>query len=417
MPINQHTALTRNSEERVLSQTHHIKGSATTTRPSQSLDEVEAEERHGGQYHLRHHLSGCAQTLHVVDFSEIASPNTASTDSTASLMSNEIAQQSTTLATHVQAGDSPVEFIVSATLPQPPFVEIISNLQNVNTTSDASEDLLLGNPQTSNAKFIPGEVETDSEYGSITTSSENVEINLQHVVVNNSVQYDNWQINDSIKTQLNVNGQLVINDSLVENSTLLIQQLQISADSHYQFNMRMIMDDNSEPPAFALNIDGEEIPLTAIRVAEGYQLHGELVSSNTNTKTISLVAKSPLPSGHHLYIDHPVFEIMLPKPVSVHLPEEPVFDFAAITVIEPEIISNKAEVTFTDKNLLVDVHAELAITPAVEPSEAMADITLDSISGDVKAEDWNTIATNESVVLMIMPTEVELQINPLEEQL
>lgn len=33
-----------------------------------SLDANEAKERHGAQYHLRHHLSGCAQTLHIVDF-------------------------------------------------------------------------------------------------------------------------------------------------------------------------------------------------------------------------------------------------------------------------------------------------------------------------------------------------------------
>ncbi|MBB3306707.1 MULTISPECIES: hypothetical protein [unclassified Enterobacter] len=33
-----------------------------------SLDTNEAKERHGAQYHLRHHLSGCAQTLHIVDF-------------------------------------------------------------------------------------------------------------------------------------------------------------------------------------------------------------------------------------------------------------------------------------------------------------------------------------------------------------
>ncbi|MRS21296.1 hypothetical protein GJV08_19185 [Enterobacteriaceae bacterium RIT692] len=417
MPVTQHTALTLNNEDLALSQTHHLKDYVAISKSSQSLDEVEAEERHGGQYHLRHHLSGCSQTLHVIDFSEIVASGSASADSTLSLMPNENAQQTTAMAANTHIGDSPVELLAATVMPQPLPAEFASNIQNGNVTFDASEDIKLSRQQTANETITLRELNAITEYNPITSSAENLENSVKPGAVDNNMQYDNWQINDYIEAQLNENGQLVINDSLVENSTLLTQQLQISADSHYQFNMRMIMDDNSEPPAFSLNVDGQEIPLTAIRMAEGYQLHGELVSSNTDTKTISLVAKSPLPSGHHLYIDHPVFEIMLPKPVSVHLPEEPVFDFAAITVIEPEIISNKAEVTFTDKNLLVDVHAELAITPAVEPSEAMADITLDSISGDVKAEDWNTIATNESVALMIMPTEVELQINPLEEQL
>ncbi|SFJ30428.1 hypothetical protein SAMN05518863_10160 [Candidatus Pantoea symbiotica] len=417
MPVTQHTALTLNNEDLALSQTHHLKGYAAISKSSQSLDEVEAEERHGGQYHLRHHLSGCSQTLHVIDFSEIVASGSAPADSTLSLMPNENAQQTTAMAANTHIGDSPVELLAATVMPQPLLAEFASNIQNGNVTFDASEDIKLSRQQTANETITLRELKAITEYNPITSSAENLENSVKPGAVDNNMQYDNWQINDSIETQLNENGQLVINDSLVENSTLLTQKLQISANSHYQFNMRMIMDDHSEPPAFSLNVDGQEILLTAVRVAEGYQLRGEFTSSDTDTKTISLVAKSPLASGHHLYIDHLVFEVMLPKPVSVHLPEETVFDFAAITVIEPEIISNKAEVTFTDKNLLVDVHAELAITPAVEPSEAMADITLDSISGDVKAEHWNTIATNESVALMIMPTEVELQINPLEEQL
>lgn len=416
MPITQQRALTPNNEERV-SSTTHPKNSAETTKPTKLLDETEAEERHGGQYHLRHHLSGCAQTLYTVDFEEIINPVSASSDSSSPLMPNDIAQQNSTVAASAHNLNASAELSLSPGTSQPLPIEIAASALGGETTSNIQAGEVLNTPHGLNEISLSGEFTAPSEDSPIIAISENLESSAQLGITDSVAQYDGWQINSAIAIQLNEGGQILVDDSLVENSTLLTQQLQISADSHYQFNMRMIMDDNSEPPAFALNIDGEEIPLTAIRVAEGYQLHGELVSSNTDTKTISLVAKSPLPSGHHLYIDHPVFEIMLPKPVSVHLPEEPVFDFAAITVIEPEIISNKAEVTFTDKNLLVDVHAELAITPAVEPSEAMADITLDSISGDVKAEDWNTIATNESVALMITPTEVELQINPLEEQL
>lgn len=414
MPVTQHITLTPEVDERDASIAHRVISATSTVKPAKMLDEVEAEERHGGQYHLRHHLSGCAQTLYTVNFNELITPIVSSAESNTVLLLDNSAQDSASMSIITPSIETSLLFAP---------VETTQSLDPALFTSEVSENapvstlsgLLSGD--TTLATATPTQFNAIQENSPLTAITENLENTTQSVTANNLEQFAGWQVNSALSAQFNESGQLLLDDTLVENSTLLTQQLQVIADSHYQFDMKMMMDDNSEPPSFALNIDGQEIPLTAVRIAEGYLLHGKFTATETESTSISLIVKSKIAAGYQLFLDHPTFEVMPLPAVEVHLAVEPVFDFSAITVVKTDTVDKQADSSVPAKNVLVEVHADLMINPVVEPSETSLDITLESLAGSHKAEDWNAIETHASITDIAIPSEFELQINPLEEHL
>lgn len=416
MPVTQHITLTSEVDERDASIAHRVTSATSAVKPTKMLDEVEAEERHGGQYHLRHHLSGCAQTLYTVDFNELLTPTVSSAESNTALLLNNSAQDSASMSIITPSVETslsltPVE--TTQSLDPALFTSEVSENAPVSTLNEPLPD----DTSLMHATATPAQFNAIPENSPLTAITENLENTPQSVTANNLDQFAGWQVNSALSAQINEGGQLLLDDKLVENSTLLTQQLQMSADSHYQFDMKMMMNDNSEPPSFALNIDGQEIPLIAVRVAEGYLLHGEFTATETESTSISLIAKGKIAAGHHLLLDHPTVDVMPLPAVEVHLAVEPVFDFAAITVVETDTGDKQADISVPAKNVLVEVHADLMISPVVEHSETAADITLESLAGSYKAEDWNAIETHASITEIAIPSEFELQINPLEEHL
>lgn len=414
MPITQHYAPAPNDDDRTAIESHRSSSSISATKPPKLLDEVEAEERHGGQYHLRHHLSGCAQTLYTVDFNELLTPAVSSTETNTALLLNDGAQNSAGIPVIASSGEATLLFEAPVETTQAINPALVTSELSENASVNTLNGLLSGDASLMQATATPTQFNAIQENSPLTVITENLENTTQSVTANNLDQFAGWQVNSALSAQINEGGQLLLDDKLVENSTLLTQQLQVSADSHYQFDMKMMMDDNSEPPSFALNIDGQEIPLIAVRVAEGYLLHGEFTATETESTSISLIAKSKIASGHQLLLDHPTVEVMPLPAVEVHLAVEPVFDFAAITVVETDTVDKQADISVPAKNVLVEVRADLMITPVVEHSETAAVITMESLAGSHKVEDWNAIETHASITDIAIPSEFELQINPLE---
>lgn len=418
MPVTQHIAVTtKNDDVHIDPKMDSLTSTTSATQPLKILDEVEAKERHGGQYHLRHHLSGCAQTLYTVDFNELLTPAVSSADTNASLQLNDSAQNSVAMPVIASSGEAPLLFEAPVETAQPINPLFITSEISETAPISALNTPLSGDANLLHAMATPDQYNTMPENSPLNAIAENLDNATQPVTANNLERFEGWQVNSALSAQINEGGQLLLDDKLVENSTLLTQQLQVSADSHYQFDMKMMMDDNSAPPSFALNIDGQEIPLIAVRIAEGNLLHGEFTATETESTSISLVAKSKIAAGHHLLLDHPTVDVMPLPAVEVHLAVEPVFDFAAITVVETDTVDKQADISVPAKNVLVDVHTDLLIAPVVEPSETSLDITLESLAGSHKVEDWNAIETHASITDIATPSEFELQINPLEEHL
>ncbi|MDY0927295.1 hypothetical protein SOM41_13155 [Enterobacter sp. CFBP8995] len=376
--------------------------SSGSSAAANSIEEAEFKERHGDQYHLRHHLSGCAQTLYTLDFeNDFSTPDqnenigahllTAESALPTSVTGVEITLINTT--TSVLSAAESLPQMVSPSTPvthqvteQAPTAltgsaktaaKDLSSIEEADPTltySGLRDEAQLIDPISETHPQTPPGYITNFDDNTLGGWNLNPEANVDNVLQNNQLHFDqhNWQ-----------NGE-----------TLLTRQFILPEGQHYAFEMQIRTEGNAAPPAFALHVDGLAYDMEWIKAGDNYHVRAEFYVNTSQPFSLSIVPLSPLIAGQSVWMDNLVVQPAAPVcefTAETHgvLPE-PVFEFDRLesAVAKPAMDETRLKLS------LMLVQEDLALYPAsVDPDRSSVnDLELDKMVGRTPVEQWNSQA-------------------------
>lgn len=384
-----------------------VKASLAASNPQRTTDEAEFEERHGGQYHLRHHLSGCAQSLYVLDFEQdftsslrgTASDNTmplpdtvhaVQTDIVAATFAATMSDSATPVA--VEAVSSPSEAAVQDLQHD---VQPLDVLRTNPAEPDAEDAVLLADTV---------EQQTVVDTAEISPVEAPTGLNSPLVADFNDVSLGGWELEGELSAeQVLENGQLHFSgDMLNAGEPLLSRSVAFSAGESYQFEMRVNAGEGSEAPRFDLRVNGETITMEATRQGNDFIMRAEFVSATSEPVNVAIMPVTPMPPASSLWLDDVVLQ-PAPTPLphlAFDLQLEPVFDFAAIAiqVEQPDLDLNQPSLQFTQ--LFSPAELTLFAEPALHMHEAYHELSLNNFNDDLGTEGHSVNETEQPMMVM-----------------
>lgn len=304
-----------------------------------SLDELEFRERHGENYTLRHHLSGCAQTLYTVDFAQDFQAT--AVEPYQPLLIPEGEGDTITLNAGLNA--PVVEPVTAALLPTSAEASITPieghSIDNESptiqlTAAHAETDVVTQNL----SPLSPGDRTTinSSEVSSSKTFVETNALPLSLITDFNDGTLGGWSLGGDLSVdQVLEGGQLHFSaDNLAEGQPVLSQSMALVADQSYQFQMSVHTADGSQPSQFMLNVNGEAHPMDAVRDGDNYILRVAFMAPHVGNASLSIVPVGDMKGGSDVWLDDVIVmpvapQVGLPIEMSLML-AEPTFDFAQL---------------------------------------------------------------------------------------
>lgn len=410
-----------NSQENVLAAQENAQRPPTEVKASNAMrttDEAEFEERHGGQYHLRHHLSGCAQSLYVLDFdqdftsspraiaSDKAMPlpnavNTAQTDMVAATFATTMPDSATLAA--VEAMSSPSEAAVQNIQPG---VEPLDTLSVNPAQSDAWD-----------GETLPDNVEeqTAADAAEVLTTDAASGLNSPLVADFNDQSLGGWELEGELDAdQVLENGQLHFSGEMLNaGEPILSRNVAFSTGESYQFEMRVNAGETGEAPRFDLRVNGETIAMEATRQGNDFILRAEFVATTAEPVNVAIVSVNPMPAESSIWLDDLVLQ---PTPIAMphfgfDLQLEPVFDFAAIgvQVEQPELSVTQPTLNFTQ--LFSPAELTLFADLPLQTHEAYHELSLNNFN-DYHADESLSVNAIEQPMMVMFDS---LPLEPIQE--
>ncbi|WP_210080041.1 hypothetical protein [Pantoea endophytica] len=304
-----------------------------------SLDELEFRERHGEHYTLRHHLSGCAQTLYTVDFAQDFQAT--AVESYQPLLIPEGEGVTMTLNAGLNA---PVVEPVTAAL-QPTSAEasitpieghsIVAESPTIQlNAAHAETDVMTQTP----SPLSNGDAATMT-LPEVSSSQTVAEINAHTptlITDFNDGTLGGWNLGGDLSVdQVLEEGQLHFSaDYLANGQAVLSQSMALVADQSYQFQMSVHTADGSQPSQFMLNVNGESHPMEVVHMGDNYILRVAFVAPHVGNASMSIVPMGDTKGGSDVWLDDVIVmpvapQVGLPIEMSLML-AEPTFDFAQL---------------------------------------------------------------------------------------
>lgn len=318
------------------------------TNNGKSLDDIEFKERHGEHYTLRHHLSGCAQTLHTIDFTHdfFQSPT--------AIKQPMVVLQGEAVTTYPAYNSTIAEMppLISST----PQIAIETNVTpiHVNEMVDVVDPVQIADssPVTvestsiqSNASFI-GTVNTAnaSEVALSDNAVDNKTLENAYLTDFNDGSLGGWHLGGNLSIdQILQEGQLHFSaENMMAGQSLLSQSMVLKADHQYEFQMSVQIESGSAPAQFVLNVNGESHSMKMVQQGDTYILSVSFTPPRTGMVDISVVPMGDVKAQSDIWVDDvmlmPVGPVapMIESPGELSfLQPEPTFDFAQLAIKQP----------------------------------------------------------------------------------
>lgn len=384
-----------------------------------SLDGNESKERHGAQYHLRHHLSGCAQTLHTIDFTHdfsqsvleqrtLITPNNMDSTSTSTdsgvkklLNSDSVTPISPTLVT-----DSAPSSVSRATSESESGITHRMELKAEHTITKYSEGI-------ATSSVIAERHGDDAEIPYDEGQKERYPTPSSFVTNFDNLSLDGWKLGGSLTPeQVLGDGNLHFSaQSLHEGEALLSHEFELNDNQHYEFQMSLLGDDCAEPPYFILNVGGENYEMNVSREGNYFVMKAEFATSSSGKVNLSIIPinlgtleqdiwldgfilkPSVLPQEHH----NTLLDIPLLQP-------EPALEIGHICTIktEPNHVLNTPLKLST---LLDTAMPELYIEPPPAQLSSYESISIETLTVTTQPQRWNLISTEAYSAEMLIRAE------------
>lgn len=355
-------------------------------RQQSTLDEQEIEERHGAQYHLRHHLSGCSQTLYVIDFQNDFSVAEPAKQLQPPLFSPKELESSVTTSVHVGTYVPEAYLQLDRIMAEQPLIPSVKILQTStgNSGSEPSVSLnsALSEMPLSNAPEPPliamNEV-TKSTTENISNSTE------RHMANFEDMDLGGWSLGNSLSVEEIVdNGKLhFTDDKFIVDQPLLQQKFSFAADGPYQFEMEIETSFGIPSPNFVLTVNDIRIPLESVPSDNGYILRADFTPLSSEPVSLVLMPTSPLPAQSAIWLDNVVIQPVAPthnESLNAELSEE--LDVTVESQHElPPLLTMEA--------LLTPIEHIPTLTVTQHDESSNLTLSLDGIVGNIEVNQWN----------------------------
>ncbi|MBZ6392508.1 MAG: hypothetical protein LBE90_18660 [Pantoea dispersa] len=272
-----------------------------------SLDELEFEERHGAQYHLRHHLSGCSQTLYTIDFNKDFSVIESIEQRLPPLFRPE--EQATSSTASVIVPSSFAEAYLSADIitTQQPLTSSLPMLQKItekiefeksNNVHQTSSEMPLSNTTAPAPVVMHTSTEPTMNNASSPTD--------RYVADFEDMNLGGWTLGNNLSAEQVIEaGKLHFSDDkFYVDQPLIQQQFIFVKDSHYQFEFEVETSSGSLPLGFALMVNDIRIPMERISLDGGYLLHADFIAQGSELVNLVLMPTGPLPAQSAIWLDN-----------------------------------------------------------------------------------------------------------------
>ncbi|MCW6034647.1 hypothetical protein [Pantoea sp. JK] len=261
-----------------------------------SFDSNEVKERHGAQYHHRHHLSGCAQTLHTVDFANDFSPPVLEQSALTSSITSEPPPSS---------ADSPGSKLFNENSTNSssftPFLRDTPSLVDTLTLTPGSALTSSGEAKTlhtiptileiSDTPLVVGGRFESVEISDIDGQNENSPSSMAFIANFDNLSLDDWILREPLNAeQILEDGRLHFNErSLHEGEPLLSHEFELIENQHYVFQMSLLINESSEPPCFIINISGENHEMKINREGDHFVMKAEFISISSEKVNLTII--------------------------------------------------------------------------------------------------------------------------------
>lgn len=286
----------------------------------QNLDEIESKERHGSQYHLRHHLSGCAQTLHAVDLQEVVAPILSP------LAEKPLMLDTQWLAPSDIASAVPNAGVHSFTVP----FEMPHEMLNAQPAATAASPGVGSSSLSTSQTVMVAEQHTASSPAGVSHLPHSEKPPEVGKPIDMPLTFAGWQVQPGVEAD--AQGLQLDSAKLNVGDTLLGQSINVVAGETYQFGMFFATSGEAPPPQFSLMINGEAHPLENVKTAGGYHVQTSYEAGSESWLNLAVVVQSPPVIGQTIWLTQIDFghSGVMPWLPAV---EEPVFDFAHLAVM------------------------------------------------------------------------------------
>ncbi|HEX4662242.1 MAG TPA: hypothetical protein VH144_01375 [Candidatus Saccharimonadales bacterium] len=384
-----------------------------------TLDDNEAKERHGGQYHLRHHLSGCAQTLHTIDFANDFSPPVLEQPALTAQIHAELTTGSTS---------TPVtEFIVAAEMTPLPLALATGEVSSASITATSGQQSAL----LVQAEAIPpdaiqthAEQHASSQVATVTSvdnaeltateiQSESTAISTPLVANFDDLSLNGWTLGGSLTAeQIVEDGHLHFTaQSLQEGEPLLSNTFVLSENQHYAFQMSLLGDENAEQPHFMLNINGENHEMNVSREGNHFVIKAEFIASSSEKVNMAVIPVNVASLKQDIWLDDFILKPTIPTSAQPDipfklavLPAEPVFEFNEIAALTPPP-DPTLETSLKISMVLNTAGPEMFEVVPPSPSEPFLTPVLEDLLDAAQPQMWNQSAAENTSAGLIVATE------------
>lgn len=392
-----------------------------------SHEDQEFRERHGEKYHLRHHLSGCAQTLYTIDFTnDFSAPAAAPSAVSAFLPPLPDVKLQGPVFTPAPSNQSEGNTDVS-TLTLMHEASLHGLQHNIHSPALFSEVRDHAEKHHTEIKGEPvyADMQRNSSTASDGLAAENsggirVQADLPHVADFNDGTLGGWSLHDDLTMdKVLQDGQLhFVAEDLHNGRSLLSQFLALTAGQSYKLQMSVQTTSDSEAPQFGLDINGVTFAMDAVREGDRFVLKVEFVAPQTEAVNLSIV---PAGSGavlHDIWLDDLIImrsglssqENPSAALMSVMIPE-PLFDFASLS----SEIASPAEPAGPPPDiasLLQDVHPSLFLSTDTTRSVLFFDKNIDISSDYAHTSEWSDFSGAPGIFADTLQTEW-MEMSPL----
>ena len=285
-------------------------------RQQSTLDEQEIEERHGAQYHLRHHLSGCSQTLYVIDFQNDFSVAEPAVQLMPPLFSPEELESLVTTSVHVGPYVPEVYLQVDRIMAEQPLLSSVEILQTSTGNSGSEPSVSLNSVLSEMPLSMTPEPPLIAMNEVTKSTTENISNSIEsHMADFEDMDLGGWSLGNSLSVEEIVdNGRLhITDDKFIVDQPLLQQKFSFAADGPYQFEMEIKTSFGIPSPNFVLTVNDIRIPLESVPSDNGYILRADFIPLSSEPVSLVVMPTSPLPAQSALWLDNVAIQPIAPN--------------------------------------------------------------------------------------------------------
>lgn len=386
-----------------------------------TLDDSEAKERHGGQYHLRHHLSGCAQTLHTIDFANDFLPPAPDQPALTPQVYDELTTRSTsTMVTEriIAAEMTPLPLVLAPNEVSSSVISATSGQQSalLPHAEVMSPDAIQTHPEPNATAQDATVTSVDStELTSTEIQSESTVISAPLVASFDDLSLDGWRLGGTLTAeQILEDGHLHFTaQSLQEGEPLLSNTFVLSENQHYAFQMSLLGDENADQPHFMLNINGANHEMNISREGNHFIIKAEFIASSSEKVNMAIVPVNVASMKQDIWLDDFILKPVVPTPAQQDISfklavvaDEPVFEFNEIAALPPQPAPQ------LEKSLKVSMVLDTTgpgMFEVVPPSQSEPFLTpvLEDLLDGAQPQLWNQSAAENTSAELIVATETK----------